>query len=50
MHAVIDLGFMQLVGGNSGRIAAVAIIPHAVGSSSERLDPMLDECPNKLNA
>jgi hypothetical protein len=41
---------MQLIGGNSRRIAVVAVIPHAVGSSSERLDPTLDEGPNKLNA
>jgi hypothetical protein len=41
---------MQLIGGNSGQISAVAVIPHVVGSSSERLDPTLDEGPNKLNA
>jgi hypothetical protein len=50
VHAVVDLGLMQLIGGNSGRITTVTVIPHAVGSSSERLDPMLDEGPNKLNA
>jgi hypothetical protein len=49
-HAVIDLDFMQLIRGNSGRIAVVAVTPHAVGSSSERMDPTLDEGLNKLNA
>jgi hypothetical protein len=50
VHAVIDLGLVQLIGGNSGRVPAAAVVPHAVGSSSERLDPVLDEGPNELNA
>jgi hypothetical protein len=41
---------MQLILGNLGRIPAVAVIPHAVGSSSERLDPALDKGPDELNA
>jgi hypothetical protein len=41
---------MQLIGGDSRQITAVIVVPHAVGSSSERLDPALDEGPDELNA
>jgi hypothetical protein len=33
-----------------GRIPSVTVVPHAVGSSSERLDSTLDEGLNKLEA
>jgi hypothetical protein len=41
---------MQLVLGDAGRIPTVAVVPHAVGSSSERLDSTLDEGPDELDA
>jgi hypothetical protein len=50
VNAVIDLDFLQLIRRHSCRIAAIGILPHAVGSSSERLDPPYDEGANKLDA
>jgi hypothetical protein len=41
---------VQFILGNLGRVPAVAVIQHAVGSSSERLDPALDEGSDELNA
>jgi hypothetical protein len=48
--ALVDLGLVQLILGNLGQIPTIAVIPHAVGSSSERLDLALDEGPDELNA
>jgi hypothetical protein len=36
--------------GDAGRIPAVAVVPHTVGSSSEGLDSTLDESSDKLHA
>jgi hypothetical protein len=36
--------------GDAGRIPTVAVVPHTVGSSSERLDSALDEGSDKLDA
>jgi hypothetical protein len=40
---------VQLVLGDAGRIPTIAVVPHAVGSSSERLDTTLDEGPDELD-
>jgi hypothetical protein len=50
MHAVIDFRFVQLVGRDSCRVLVISVVPHAVGPSSERLDPTLYECANELDA
>jgi hypothetical protein len=40
---------VQLVLGDASRIPAIVVIPHAVGSSSERLDSTLDEGSDELD-
>jgi hypothetical protein len=41
---------MQLVLGDAGRIPTIAVVPRAVGSSSERLDSTLDEGLDELDS
>jgi hypothetical protein len=50
VNTVIDLRFLQLVRRNSCRVSVIGVVPHAVGSSGERLDLMLYESANKLDA
>jgi hypothetical protein len=49
-NTVIDLRFPQLIRKNSCRVSALGVFPHGVGSSSERLDPMLYKGANELDA
>jgi hypothetical protein len=36
--------------GDAGRIPTITVVPHTVGSSSERLDSTLDEGSDQLDA
>jgi hypothetical protein len=45
---VIDLGFLKLVRRNLSRVLAIYVIPHTVGSLSQRMDSTLDEGLVKL--
>jgi hypothetical protein len=49
-NTVIDLRFPQFVRGNSHRVSVISVVPHAVGPSSERLNPTLYESVNKMDA
>jgi hypothetical protein len=40
---------VQLIRRNSGRVLAVAVVPHAVCSSSKRLNPALYKGSNKFD-
>jgi hypothetical protein len=46
-NAIVNFDLLQLVGSHPGRIAAIGVLPHAVGSSGEQLNPALDEGANK---
>jgi hypothetical protein len=47
-YSIIEFGLPQLIEGESGRVLAVGVVPHAVRSSGERLNPVLDEGANQL--
>jgi hypothetical protein len=50
MNSIIDLGFLQLIGGESSQIPTAGAVPHIVGSSSERPDPAFNKGADLLEA
>jgi hypothetical protein len=50
VNAVVNFDLFQLVGSHPCWVAAIGVLPHAVGSSGERLNSAFDEGANKLNA
>jgi hypothetical protein len=49
-NSIIDLGFPQLIRGESSWIPMAGVVPHTVGSSGERLDPAFNEDADQLEA
>jgi hypothetical protein len=49
-NSVVDLGFPQLIGGESSQVPTADVVPHTLGPSGERLDPALNEGADQLEA
>jgi hypothetical protein len=49
-NTVVNFDLLQLIGSHPCRVAAIGILPHAVGSSGEWLNPTFNKGANKLNA
>jgi hypothetical protein len=49
-NSVVDLGFPQIIGGESSQVPTIGVVPHTVGPSGKRLDLALDEGADQLEA